>query len=206
VQREWRIRFEEAGKKAQQKIEDEQDNQRQKTALQSEAQKQTDNSPLRIDEWTTHINRCIGPVIACILKRFKEGGDYYEATTFFHGARVFDPMFAAILLLLEVEVLIDKLQICNPLDNGRIINSLKKIFVNFSIISRVKEWKSKETDEILQWNFSLHKLLQVQNNADGAKGRKCHHCKKMGVVATLISLYDGKPLHLSFWCNRPRWL
>jgi hypothetical protein len=180
VQRERRIHFEEAETKAQQQIEDEQEKQQQEAEIEAEAQKQTDNPPLKMHEWMTHINICIGPVIAYILRRFTEGGDRYEATEFFRAARVFDPTFAATLSFLESDALIDRLLMYNPLDNGRIINSLKKSFVNFRRIARGKEWKSEETDEILQWHFSLHNLLQVQNNADGANNQMCHHCMKNG--------------------------
>jgi hypothetical protein len=86
VQREWWIRLEEAEKKAQQRIEDKQEKHCQEAALEAKAQHQTDNIPLSRDEWMTHINRCIGPVITYILKRFTEDGDRYEATEFFRGA------------------------------------------------------------------------------------------------------------------------
>jgi hypothetical protein len=57
------------------------------------------------------------------------------------------------------------------------------------MISSGKEWKGKEIDDILKWHFSLHKLFQVQNNADAAASSAT--AKERGVIPTFISVYVG---------------
>jgi hypothetical protein len=115
-------------------------------------------------------------------------------------------MFDATLLLLEAGVLVDKLRMYNPLDNDRIVNSLKKSFVNFSKISREKNGKVKRQMKSCSGILVCISCCRSRITQMAQKAARAATEKEMDVVATLISVYGGKPLHLSFWHNRPRQL
>jgi hypothetical protein len=159
--------------KSQTQLDLELEKQEQEATLNREAEKQTENPPFQRKQWIDHINKCLGPVVKYILKRFNEGGCRFDSNEFFHGTRVFGSVYAAYNTVQEAHGLLEKLRKYPALDNDATIKALKSSFPQFKHITSAMNLMS--VGGILQWRFDLQKSFLVGQEQDGHI-YGCHHC------------------------------
>ncbi len=119
----------------------------------------------------------------------------YIAVEFYHGARVFDLVYAKTSTNAQAHRHIDKLCHFHPLDQDELICALRLSFVSYKTNALQV---AKEKINILQWHYDLHEHLEADEDEDRME-KNCRYCK-----STLIHADCKCAKQLGMWWTAAR--
>jgi hypothetical protein len=142
-------------------------------AIEEEARLQAEFLPQTIQEWNSHIENGIKPVIEYLFERMDEGGERHDAVTVYRSASLFNPIYASTVDFEAAHILIEKLRLVPALNKDEIIQDMKSTFVLYK--SEAVKIVQKP-GSILQWHFNMFNNLEPNRITDVQAG-KCRYCK-----------------------------